>query len=78
MGGNENYVEKLVGKSDDRRPLERPVRIWENNIKIYLRKTVLESVYLTNLSKDRERWRAILNTLINLWAPQKVENFFTI
>jgi hypothetical protein len=40
-----------------------------DNIKMDLRERVLESVNWTYLTQDKDRWRALVNTVINLWVP---------
>jgi hypothetical protein len=45
----------LVGKSDGRRPLGRPRRRWEDNIKMDLRNVKWEGTYWVNLAQDRDR-----------------------
>jgi hypothetical protein len=55
-------VEKLEG----RRPLERPRRKWEDNIKMNLREIGWGGIYWTYLAQERERWRAVVNTVMNL------------
>jgi hypothetical protein len=59
----------LVGRSEGRRPLGRPRRRWEDNIKMDLREIVFGDVDWINLAQDRDRWRAPVNTVINLQVP---------
>jgi hypothetical protein len=40
-----------------------------DNIKTYLMETGLEGVDWINLAQDRDRWRALANTAMNLWVP---------
>jgi hypothetical protein len=56
----------LVGKPWGRRPLGRPKRRWEDNIKIDLREVGWG--HGLNLAQDREGWRAVVNTVMNLWV----------
>jgi hypothetical protein len=58
-----------VGKPQDKRPLRRPRRRWEDNIKMDLRCIVWGDMEWTNLVQDREPWRAVVNTVMNLWVP---------
>ena len=55
----------LVGKPEGKRPLGRPRRRWEDNIKMDLRE-VGGSVDLLELAQDKDRWRALVNTVMNL------------
>jgi hypothetical protein len=59
----------LVGKPEGKRPLGRPRRRWMNNIRMDLRETGWDSRDWINLARDRDRWRALVNTLMNLWDP---------
>jgi hypothetical protein len=56
----------LVGRPEGKRPLGRPRRRWEDNIKIDLRETGIDGVYWIRLAQDRVRWRAFVNTVMNL------------
>jgi hypothetical protein len=56
----------LFGKSGWNRPLRRPRRRWEDNIRMYLREIVSESVDWIHLAQDRDQWRALVKTVISL------------
>jgi hypothetical protein len=58
----------LVGRPEERRPLGRPRRKWED-IKMDLREIGFGDVDWVHLAKDRHRWRALVNTVMNLWVP---------
>jgi hypothetical protein len=58
-------VEKLEG----RRPLGRPRRKWEDNIRIELVEVGWGDVDWIGLAQDRDRWRALVNSLLNLRVP---------
>jgi len=53
----------LVGKPEGKRPLGRPRHRWEDNIKIDLQE-------VGELAQDRDRWRALVGTVRNLWVPK--------
>jgi len=57
------------------RPLRRPGRRWEDNIKTGTRETGSEYVDWNHLAQDRDRWQIALNAVINLRVPQKVGHF---
>jgi hypothetical protein len=66
----------LVGKPKGKRPLERPRRRWEDNIKMDLKVGCGGRDWI-KLAQDRDRWRTLVNAVMNLWVPQKVGNFLT-
>jgi hypothetical protein len=55
-----------VGKPEGKRPLGRPRRRWVNNIKIDLREVGLDGTDWIDLAQDRDQWRALVNTVMNL------------
>jgi hypothetical protein len=59
----------LVGRPEGRRPLGRPRRGWEDNIKTDLREIGFEDVDWIHLAQDRDTWRALVNTVMNLRVP---------
>jgi hypothetical protein len=63
-----NAYRSLVVTSEGKRQLGRPRRTWENNIKIDLGEIGLSIVDWIDLAQDRYRWRAVVNTVTNLWA----------
>ena len=58
----------LVGKPEGKRPLRRPSRRWEDNIKMDLREVGGTEDWM-ELAQDRDRWPALLNTVINFRVP---------
>ena len=58
----------LVGKPEGKRPLRRPRPRWEDNIKMDLWEVVGSGDWM-ELAQDRDRWRALVNTVMNLWVP---------
>jgi hypothetical protein len=69
MGERRGAYRALVGKPEGRRPLERPRRRWEDNIKMNLREVGWGGVDWIDLAQDRERWQALVNAVMNLWVP---------
>jgi hypothetical protein len=56
----------LVGRLESKRPLGRPRHRWENNIKMDLRETGIDSTNWIQLAHDRVQWRAFVNTVMKL------------
>jgi hypothetical protein len=56
-------------KEEGKRPLGKPRRRWVNNIKMDLREIGWDGMNLIDLAQDRDRWRALVNTVMNLRAP---------
>jgi hypothetical protein len=69
MGEKKNACRILVGKPERKKPLERPRRRWEDNIKMNLRDIECGGMYWIDLSQDRDQWRALVNTVMNLRVP---------
>ena len=60
----------LVGKPEGKRPLGRSRRRWEDNIKLDLQEVGGICGDWMELAQDRDRWRALLNTVWNLRVPK--------
>jgi transcription termination factor 2 len=65
-GEKRNAYRILVGKPEGKRPLGRPRRRWKNNIKMDLREIRLGDMDWIDLAQDRDQWRALVNTAMNL------------
>ena len=59
----------LVRKPEGKRPLGRPRRRWEDNIKMYLEKVGRGYGDWMGLAQDRDRWRALVSTVMNFRVP---------
>jgi hypothetical protein len=66
MGEGRNVYRVLVGKAKGKRPLGRPRRRWEDGIKMDLREIGWRGVEWIHLAQDRDRWRAVVNAVMNL------------
>jgi hypothetical protein len=69
MGEKRNVYRLLVGKPKGMRPLGRPKRRWIDNIKIYILEIGLSVVDWIGLAQDRYRWRALVNSVMNIRVP---------
>jgi hypothetical protein len=69
MGEKRNVYRILVGKPEGKRPRGRPRRTWEDNIKMDLREIGCGDMDWIDLAKDRDQWKALVNTVKNLRVP---------
>jgi hypothetical protein len=69
MGEVRGVYNSLVGRPEGRRPLGRPRRRWEDNIMMDLMEIGFGGVDWIHLAQDRDRWRALVNTVMNLPVP---------
>jgi len=68
MGDGRGVHRVLVGKPEGKRPLERPRRRWEDNIKMDLREVGGGGDWM-EVAQDRDRWRALVNKVMNFRVP---------
>jgi hypothetical protein len=69
MGEGRGVYKVLVGKLERKRPLERPRRRWDDNIKMYLQEVGCGGIEWIELTWDRDKWRALVNAVKNLRVP---------
>jgi hypothetical protein len=68
-GEKRNAYRILVGKLEGKRPLGRPRRRWEDNIRVDLRDIGWGGMDWIDLAEHRDQWRALMNTGMNLRVP---------
>ena len=59
----------MVRKPEGKRPLGRPRRRWEDNIKMDVQEVICGGIDWIDLAQDRDRWRALVNAVMNLRVP---------
>jgi len=69
MGEGRGVYRVLVGKPEGKRPMGRPRHRWEDNVKIDLQEVWCWVMDWTELAQDRDRWRALVNAVMNLRVP---------
>jgi hypothetical protein len=69
MGEEKGVCRVLVGKPEGKRPLGRPRHRWEDNIRMALQEVGCGGMDWIRLAQDRDRWRALVNAVMNLWVP---------
>jgi hypothetical protein len=69
MGEGRGVYRVLVGRLEGKRPLGRPRRRWEDNIKMDLREIGIDETNRIRLDQDRVQWWAFVNTVMNLLVP---------
>jgi hypothetical protein len=69
MGKVRDLYRVLVGKPEGKRPLWRPRRRWEDNIKMDLQEIGYGVMDWIDLAQDRDRWRVLVNAVMNIWVP---------
>jgi hypothetical protein len=69
MGEGRGVYRLLTGRPESKRPLGRPRRRWEDNIKMDLREIGIDIVNWIRLAQVRVQWRGFVNTVMNLRVP---------
>ena len=75
MGEKRGVCRVLVGKPEGKRPLGRPKRGWEDNIKMDFQEVGCGRVDWIELAQDRDRWRAFVSAVMNLRVSTKYGGF---
>ena len=72
-GAGERVYRVLVGKPEGKRPLGRPRRRWEDDVKMDLQEVGGGFGDWMDLTQDRDRWRTLVSTVMNLRVPKMRE-----
>jgi hypothetical protein len=76
-GEKENAYRILLGKPEVKRSLRRPRSRWVDNIKMDLREIEWNGMDWIDLAQDRDQWKALVNTVMNLRVPLHAGNFLS-
>jgi hypothetical protein len=77
MGESRGVYRVLVGKPEGKIRLGRSRRRWEDNIKMDIQEVECEGMDWIDLAEDRDRWRALVNAVMNLRVPKNAGNILT-
>jgi hypothetical protein len=77
MGEGKGVYGVLVGKPQGKRPLWRPRRRWEDNIRMDLQEVGCGCEDWIGLAQNRDRWWALVSAVMNLRVPKNAGNFLT-
>ena len=69
MGERTGVYRVLAGRPEGKRPLGRPGRRWKDNIKMNLQEVECGDMNWIELAQDRDKWRALVNVVMNLRVP---------
>ena len=75
MGERRGVYRDLVGKPEGKRTLGRPMRRWEDNIKMGFQEVGGGGMDWIELAQDRDKWRALVNAVMNLRGSIKHGEF---
>jgi hypothetical protein len=78
MGEKRNVYRLLVGKPEKRRPLGRPRHRSLDNIRMDFVEVVWGDMDWIGLARDRNRWRALVNSVSNLWISKNAEKLSSV
>jgi hypothetical protein len=73
MGERRGVYRVFVGKPEGKRPLGRLRHRWEDTIKMDIQEVGWGVVDWIDLAQDRNSWWALVNAVINLWGPKKMQ-----
>jgi len=75
MGERRDVYRVLVGKPEGKRSFGRPRRRWVDNIKMDLQEVGFWGMDWIEVAQDRDRWRALVTAVTNLWVSSNAGNF---
>ena len=75
MGDWRGVYRVLVGKPEGKRPVGRPRRRWEDNIKMDLQVVGYGGMERMELAQNRDRWRTLVTVVTNIRVPENAGNF---
>jgi hypothetical protein len=75
--GEEDAYRILVGKPEGKKPVGRPRRKWKNDFKTNIKEIEWDGMDCIDLTLDRDQWRALVNTVINLRVPYSFGKLLT-
>ena len=78
MGERRGVCGILVAKPEGKRRFGRPRLRWENNLKMDIQEVGCECVDWIELAQDKDRWRALVNAVMNIRFPYKAGRFLTM
>jgi len=76
-GRDEKCIQFFSRKPEGERSLGRPKYRWKDGIIMYLREIGWEGVDWLHLAQDRDQWRSVVDTVMNLRVPQQTVNFLS-
>jgi hypothetical protein len=77
MGEGRGVWRVLMGKPEGKRQLGRPRRRWEDNVRVDLQEVGCGCGDWIGLAQNRDMWRALVSSVMNLRVPKKAGNFLT-
>jgi hypothetical protein len=66
-----------VGRTEEKRPLGKPRRRWQNNIEVILKEVEWRGIDYIDLAQDRDRWQTLANAVMNLRFPLNAGYYLT-
>jgi hypothetical protein len=76
MGERRGFYRILVGRPKGKRTLERPRHRWKNNIMMELKEIGINGANWIQLAQDKVQWQVFVNTVMNVWVPQRKQDIF--
>jgi len=74
FGGQQRCIQSFGGESEGKRPLGKPTCRWEGNIEMDLQEVRWRGMDSIDLTYNRDRWQALVNSATKLQVPQNAQN----